>query len=82
MIVMATFLVSTLQVGMPAAHAGSKATASYYVALGDSLAAGFQPNMGGRLSDGLRRALFRPSGKRSQESAARTWPAPARRLPH
>ena len=45
-VVSAALLVSTLQVGMPAAHAGSKATATYYLALGDSVAAGFQPNTG------------------------------------
>lgn len=45
-VVSAALLVSTLQVGIPAAHAGSKATATYYVALGDSVAAGFQPNTG------------------------------------
>lgn len=59
MIVMATLMVSTLLVGMPAAHAGSKATASYYVALGDSLAAGFQPDMGGRLTTGYVGRVFR-----------------------
>jgi len=51
-VVTATLIFSTLHVGMPAAHAGTKATATYYVALGDSLAAGFQPNMGGRLTTG------------------------------
>ena len=45
-VVSAALLVSTLQVGIPAAHAGSKATATYYLALGDSMAAGFQPNTG------------------------------------
>ena len=45
-VVTAALLISTLQVGLPAARAGTKATTSYYVALGDSLAAGFQPSSG------------------------------------
>ena len=45
-VVTTALLISMLQVGVPAAHAGTKATTSYYLALGDSLAAGFQPNAG------------------------------------
>jgi lysophospholipase L1-like esterase len=43
-IVMATLIVSTLQVGVPAARAGSGET--FYLALGTSLAVGIQPNRG------------------------------------
>ncbi|MEP6759487.1 MAG: SGNH/GDSL hydrolase family protein [Actinomycetota bacterium] len=45
-VVTATLLISTMQVGIPAAHADGRATTSYYLALGDSMAAGFQPNTG------------------------------------
>ena len=59
MAVTATLIVSTLQAGTPAVHAGTKATTSYYLALGDSLAAGFQPNMGGRLTTGYAGRVYR-----------------------
>ena len=42
----ATLIASTVQGGMPAARAGGGATA-YYLALGDSLAAGYQPGRPG-----------------------------------
>jgi len=45
-VVVAILIVPILQGGIPAAHADRKATASYYLALGDSVAAGFQPNAG------------------------------------
>ena len=45
-VVSVALLLPTLQIGIPAAHAGTKATATYYLALGDSVAAGFQPNAG------------------------------------
>ena len=44
-VVAATLIVSTLQGGMPAAHAGGGT--AYYLALGDSLAAGYQPGLAG-----------------------------------
>ena len=44
-VVAATLLISVLQGAMPAAHAGG-GTPTYYLALGDSLAAGFQPGKG------------------------------------
>ena len=43
--VAATLLISVLQGAVPAAHAGGGAP-TYYLALGDSLAAGFQPGKG------------------------------------
>jgi lysophospholipase L1-like esterase len=43
-VVAATVIVSTLQVGLPAARAGSDPT--FYLALGTSLSVGFQPNHG------------------------------------
>lgn len=43
-VVAAALIVSVLQVGMPAARAGADAT--FYLALGTSLAVGFQPNRG------------------------------------
>lgn len=43
-VVAATVVVSALQVGIPAARAGSDET--FYLALGTSLAVGFQPNRG------------------------------------
>jgi lysophospholipase L1-like esterase len=42
-VVAATIIVSTLQVGIPVARAGAD---TYYLALGTSLAVGFQPNRG------------------------------------
>ncbi len=42
----ATLILSTLQGGVPAAHAGGGGSA-YYLALGDSLAAGYQPGRAG-----------------------------------
>ena len=44
-VVVATMLASLLQGAMPAAHARGGAP-TYYLALGDSLAAGFQPGKG------------------------------------
>ena len=44
-VVAATLLISMLPAAMPAAHAGGGAP-TYYLALGDSLAAGFQPGKG------------------------------------
>src|SRR4051794_9137898 len=44
-VVAATFIVSMLQGGIPAARAGG-GTASYYLALGTSLAVGYQPGKG------------------------------------
>ena len=49
-IVAATLMVAMLHVGAPAAHAARGTTVSRYLALGDSMAAGFQPNQG--LTDG------------------------------
>ena len=45
-VVAATLILSTLQGGVPAAHAGGGGSA-YYLALGDSLAAGYQPGRAG-----------------------------------
>ena len=45
-VVAATFIVSMLQGGIPAARAGGGGTASYYLALGTSLAVGYQPGKG------------------------------------
>ncbi len=45
-VVAATLIVSTVQGGVPAAHAGGGGTA-FYLALGDSLAAGYQPGRPG-----------------------------------
>ena len=50
-VVAATLIVSMLQVGIPAARAGDE---MFYLALGTSLAVGFQPNHG-RDAEGLRR---------------------------
>ena len=44
-VVAATLLISMLPAAMPTAHAGGGAP-TYYLALGDSLAAGFQPGRG------------------------------------
>jgi hypothetical protein len=45
-VVAATCVVSMLQGGILAAHAGNGGTASYYLALGTSLAVGYQPGKG------------------------------------
>lgn len=46
-VVATTFIVSMLEVGIPAARAGGGDTVSY-LALGTSLAVGFQPGRGDR----------------------------------
>jgi len=45
-VVTATLIVSMLEGGVPVAHADYGPTTTYYLALGDSLAAGFQPGKG------------------------------------
>src|SRR5437016_3317958 len=45
-VVAATFIVSMLQGGIPTARAGGGGTVSYYLALGTSLAVGYQPGRG------------------------------------
>ena len=71
--VVATFVVSMLQGGIPAAHAGGGET--FYLALGTSLTVGYQPGQG-RTTDGYVDDLLETM---QQQIPGLT--APQRRLP-
>ena len=72
-VLVATLVVSMLQGGIPAAHAGGGET--FYLALGTSLTVGYQPGQG-RTTDGYVDDLFETSA--AADPGAHS---PERRLP-